>query len=398
MKISKARRVFHKVFYAFLVCLITPYFLTVGRYRWKRYRPQAKNYLVLVNHNTDYDFFLTGLVLGRQMYFVASEHIFRQGFVSKLIKFLVDPIPRRKGASADETVQLITERLQAGCNVCMFVEGNRSFFGETGWISPANAPLVRNSGAALITCALHGGYFVNPRWGKTQRRGPMWGEAVREYSPEELSRMTDEEILAAIRGDVYVSAYGDQSVKKAAYRCKAPAESLETALFVCPVCHRFSTLHSRINTLSCASCGMTVTLDDYGTFTGTETSPAPFTTILDWSRWQQDYLTKLLPTVQTTDEPLFGDDGIRLSRVTPGQGTETLLTGRLALYADRLEVRDGDDRFSFALSDITKLSIVRRDSILFTVPDGYYELKSEVAYAALKYLMCWRLLLGKAYV
>ena len=391
-------RTFHKVFY---FCLRLPVSICVRlfkRYSCKTYRPKAENYLVLSNHNTDTDFFLVAAMLPRQMYFVASEHIFRQGFISKVIKFLVDPIPRRKGASADETVALINERLQSGANVCMFAEGNRSFFGETGWISPNTATLVKKSGVALITTALHGGYFVNPRWGKTTRRGPQWGEVVHEYSPETLAAMTEDEILAAIRGDLYVSAYGDQKIKAVPYRCKAPAESLETALFVCPVCHEISTLHSVGDTVTCSHCGMHVRLDEYGMLSGCDGTTAPFSTILAWSRWQQDFLTAQLPQKKAEGACLFHDDDMRLSLVHPGRGVERLLCGRLSMFGDRLEISDGKETRSFALSDISKLSIVRRDSILFTAPDGYFEIKSDVPYSALKYLMCWRLLLGKIYV
>ena len=117
---------FHKAFYGALRALIIPYFKTFGRYSCHVYTPESENYLMLANHNTNWDFFYFGMALKKQMYFVASEHIFRQGFTSFLIKTLVDPIPRKKGASSDSTARMIKERLADGKNVCMMAEGRHN--------------------------------------------------------------------------------------------------------------------------------------------------------------------------------------------------------------------------------------------------------------------------------
>lgn len=384
-------RTFHKAFYLFVRILITPYYFFIENYRWKMFKPKSKNYLLLTNHNTNWDFFLAGLSFYKQMYFVASEHIFRLGFVSRVIKFLVDPIPRKKGASGEETVKRITERLQTGANVCMMVEGNRSFSGETGWISPANAPLVRNSGAGLITYRIHGGYFVNPRWSKEKRKGAMYGEVVHEYTPEDIANMTDDEITAAIRNDIYVNAYEDQEKKPEKYTCKNPAESLETALFVCPECHSFSTMRSRGDRFFCENCGLELTFNDYGYFEGN--GAVPFQTVLAWDKWQQQYLKEMLPTVTDTSKELFSDRELRLSEIGEGHETTELCTDTLKMHCDRMEIGGN----VFYLADIKKLAITLVDTMLFTTSTGYYEIKSKTPYSALKYLIAWRYLTGKEY-
>ena len=391
-------RAVHKVFYAFMRVLIAPYFAIFGHYRWKRYRPKSKNYLVLTNHNTNYDFFLAGLCLPHQMYFVAMESIFRLGFVSRIIKFLGDPIPRRKGASGKDAADAIVARLSRGDNVCMMVEGNRSFSGETGWISDSNASLLRRSGAGLITYRLHGGYFRNPRWSKKQRRGPMWGEIVREYTPSEIAEMTDAELTAVIRRDLYVNAYDDQKPVPRRYRSKAPAEHLETALFLCPSCHRFSTLHSEKDRLSCLACGLSLTLDEYGYFHGADGKDAPFSTILDWSRWQQSDLKALPAACEGQPDALFFDENIRLYSILPGKGTQPLGIGRLSLYADRLEFTCTETTYSFPVTDIRHMAVSLTCNLLFTAGAQYCEAKSDTPYSALKYLILWRYLAGKDYV
>lgn len=384
---------FHNVFYRTVRGLIVPYFATLGQYDWKVYTPKSDHYLLLTNHNTNWDFFYFGVTLKDQMYFVASEHIFRQGFVSKVIKFLVDPIPRRKGASGAETTKLIIERLQQGSNVCMMADGNRSFTGETGFISPNTAKLVKESGAGLITFRLHGGYFVNPRWASETRSGKISGEIVNEYTAEELQSMSLEEIYKVICDDLYVNAYEDQKKNPVRYRCKHPAEHLETALFACPECGSFSTLESEDDMLYCKHCGMRVRLNDYGYFIDKYGNKPRFETILDWDKWQQKYLHEYLPTVTDNNKPLFSDEGIRLAAVKPGVGTDVLARGTLTMYKDRMEIGDK----VIMLTDIEKISITLTDTMLFTAAGQYYEVKGSKPYSALKYLISSRLLIGKEY-
>jgi len=388
---------FHKAFYAFMRTAIIPYFATFGQFSWHRYYPKSKTYLVLTNHNTNWDFFLFGLVLKPHMYFVASEHIFRQGLTSFIIKTLADPIPRRKGSSSDDTVRMIKERLAKGQNVCMMAEGNRSFTGETGFISPNTAKLVKECGAGLITYRLHGGYFVNPRWSTELRRGPSSGEVVNEYTAEELGKLSVDEVYDIIRRDLYVDAYADQALKPRRYKCAHPAEHLETALYLCPECKSFSTLHSSGDRFFCSHCGMELKFNDYGFFEREGGEP-PFRTVLDWDRWELGYMHELLPKMKSSTEPLFSDCGQRISRVTPGVGTELIAEGSLVMFSDRIELQHADGALVFPLERIEKISVRLVDTVNFTADGVYYEIKCSQPYSATKYMIASRLLIGKEYV
>lgn len=118
--------------------------------------------LILSNHNTNWDPFLLAAGFPRQMYFVASEHIFRWGFLAAVIHFLVNPIARMKGTTAGDTALTVLRRLKKGANVAIFAEGNRSFAGRTEDILPSTGKLARASGATLVTYRLDGGYFTSP--------------------------------------------------------------------------------------------------------------------------------------------------------------------------------------------------------------------------------------------
>ena len=394
---------FHHGFYHFMRALIKPYFATFGRYSWEEYTPKSKTYLVLMNHNTNYDFFLAGLSLKKHMYFVASEHILRLGIASWFIRTLADPIPRKKGAESSETVDLILDRLHSGENVCMMVEGNRSFNGETGWISPNNVPLIRQSEAGVVTYTIHGGYFVNPRWSKKQRRGRMWGVTVNEYTPEMLSDMSDEEILSALRKDIYVNAYEDQAEKMYPYETRKPAEDLETALFICPKCRSMGTMKSRRNRFFCSSCGASQIFNKYGYFEKDAASPSaeevPFRTVYEWDKFQRSCLKNYLTTLpEGYDEPIFTDANITLSSIGSDHTSKPLIKGEVKLYTNRISITDRDNTIEIPISGIRYMSVAVECKLLFSTEDNYYQLTSDKPYSALKYMMSWYYLRGKEYV
>lgn len=381
---------FHDCFYHFVKFLVRPYLL-LTHYSWKRYKPKAKNYLVLSNHVTNWDFFLVGMCLPKQMYFVASEHILRKDFTGRLIKFLVDPIPRKKGASGSEAAKAIIDRLQHGKNVCMAVEGSRCFNGETGSISPSNAKLVKDSNVSLITCAIHGGYLINPRWSNKKRKGPYWGEIVHEYTPEELKKMSDEELNKRIYEDIRVDAFEDQRNKMAKYSCKNRAEHLERALYLCPDCHNFSALKSEGNRFYCTRCKMDLTFNKYGFFESNSNEKIKFDNVLDWDKWQVSFLPEKLSNYKDSDKVIFEDDQQSLFEVK--DGIKTLIgKGKLSMYNNRLEICS----LVFQIDEIVKMSLSMSDNILFTTADQkYYEIRTAYPRSSLRYLMAVRYFQGK---
>ena len=379
--------------------IIRPYFYLTG-YRYNAYIPKSKNYLVLTNHNTNWDFFLAGLVIKRRhMYFVGSAHILQLPIVGPIIHFLSGLIPRRKGSSSDETVSLILQRLKEGENVCMMAEGNRSFDGKTCFISPKTAQLAKDAEVGLITLAIHGGYFVSPRWAMKRRHGPYYGKVVAEYSPEQIKEMCVDELYEHIKSDLYVNAYEDQKDLNASYKSSAAAEALEIALFACPVCGRFSSMHSKGDVFSCSCCNTAVRLNTRGYFepiAGSDRVPE-FSTILDWSSWQKDYLRKYLQShTEDPDTPIFQDSGLTLSQTDGGNKPGESVKGALILFPDRFVFSGEGKEISVNLKRIKKISILLKNTLLFSTDDRYYQIKGK-KYSALKYLIAQRFLVGKEY-
>ena len=272
----------HVLIYRFLAILVRP--VLRAKFNLSGEKLQADGpFLLVSNHVTGWDPLLVGVCLGgRQAYFVASEHIFRLGLLTKVLHWLLAPIPRRKASTGMDTVKACLRHLHAGHSVCLFAEGEQCWDGRTGPIFPATGKLAKSSGAALVTFRLEGGYLSLPRWGKHICRGAVHGHPVGVYSPEELKKLSPQEINALIERDIAEDAWARQRQRPVRYRGKRRAEGMERALYACPGCRRIGTLRTDRDRVFCP-CGFERRYTEYGFFEPRE----PFETLADWDLWQR---------------------------------------------------------------------------------------------------------------
>ncbi len=357
--------------------------LSLG-FKYKKRKPRSDAYLVLSNHNSDLDPIWVIMGTGRHARFVASANLMK-GFSGWLLKTFFGPIPRNKGAEADATVDLIEKNLREGISVAMFPEGNKSWSGETGYISPRTARLVKDSGAGLVTYRLDGDYMKFPRWARYPRRGPVFGTFVRELTPEEIKRKSEQEIYEIICNDLHTDAYAFQREKHIKYKGKNLAEGLELAAYVCPCCKKFDSIKTKGDVVFC-DCGMKATLDEEGFF---HSDTLPFTDLLTWSRWEKSYLFEHRAEYSgaiTTDEGLvFSLNGKRLSS-----------DAKANVFPDRIEI-DAEKKYVFPLADVRKMGAFRTTRVFFTCADSSYaELFKESGISGVKYFTLWRIFSGRS--
>lgn len=387
----------HNFIYKFAQLIMTPVLKRKFNITFENIKPKSSPYILIANHVCNYDPLLVGLSFRQPMYFVASDHLFRMGLLSRLIIFLVSPIPRVKATTETKTVINIFKRLKDGHNVCIFAEGNSTFTGETGEIPKSIAKLAKRSGLSLITYRLRGGYFSFPRWSRNIRKGKMTGELAHEYSAEEMKNYTDDELYELIKKDLYVNAYDDQEKETILYKGKVLAENLETALYCCPSCWKFATLKSSNDRLYC-SCGLDLKYTDTGYLEAFAINQdfEYFKTVTQWTTWQYEMLINLVNSIKYTgeDKVIFSDPGQTLLRTIRSIRNVPVLTGTLSFYKDRLEITDGiGSDFTFLYADIQDMSIIVQMNIVFSLKNGEtYEIHSSFPRSALKYLQLYKAL------
>lgn len=339
--------------------------LHYGPMRMERAPELEGAYIVLPNHTCGGDQFFVAVAFPRkQMYFVASEHAFRKKLMGALMRWVFGPIPRAKGTLAAGTTKTLLRWLKEGVPICIFPEGNRTWDGRTGPLHPTTAKLLRVAGVPVMTYRIEGGYLSDPRWSKSLRRGKIHGETVNVYSPEELKKMSPEEISARIAEDLWVDAAAGQEKEPVSFRGKRMAEGLEEALFLCPSCGGLGTLRGEGNDF-CCTCGLRATYDEFGFLHG----DAPFRTVAAWNDWQ----LRRLPALAAQGITL-SDEGAELWKIHEGFREELLAEGRVTL--DSAGLRLGPVSFPLGdMGDAELCHLAGRETMVFTVPEGNIELR-----------------------
>ena len=346
-----------------------------------------ERFLLVSNHVVNIDPLMVIDRTRRFMFFVATEHLFSLGLVSKIICALGAPIPRPQGGNAAATVMDILRKLKNEGSVGIAAEGNCTWDGVTAPFLPATGKMARASGVPLVTVKVQG-YLASPRWAFTRRKGPVHISLAGIYQPEELRKMKPEEINALIARDIYEDAYATQAADPQRYPGKRLAEGMEHALLLCPRCHKLDTFRSRDDRFTC-SCGFSVRYDEWGYFTE-DGGEAPFKTVRDWDAWQKEYLAGLAPE----DLPAGEDTDMQLLRIEEHRRTQ-VSAGALRFDASGLKL---GDRF-FPLHEIAGLAVRYKGVVSFSDQEGnFYEIlkeKKKVRYHGRKYLLLYQCLKGE---
>ena len=350
----------------FFTALLRPVGYLVAKlkfgYKYEKAKNLPENYIVLSNHVTDYDPILVGLSFQPQMYYVASEHITRWGWIYKVLHFVFEPIIRYKATVAASTVMDILRKVRKGGNVCIFAEGVRTWDGVTAPVVPATAQLVKSARCGLVTYRIEGGYFASPNWAssKNTRRGRLFGAPVGIYTKEELAKMSVEEIDEIIKRDLHEDAYARQKTEMLPYRGKKLAEGLESLVFLCPKCRAHGTLTSKKDTVTCSACAHSFTYEKYGMLHGID-----YQTVYELNQWQREELAKDVENNLQYTAPnasLFTLAGHKLTAVAEG---DAHITNEAITIGD----------VTIPLSTVSDMGMHGRRTLIFSTTDNYYELK-----------------------
>lgn len=372
----------HRLVYKILVPPIALWAKLKFNYQYDSLKDVEGPFLLLPTHNLELDPIIVGVAAKKQLYFVASEHLSRKGFITKLLNYFLQPIYHQKGRAGAHTVKAILKTLRNGDSVCLFPEGNRSFNGLTCPIPPATGKMARRSGAKLVTYRFDGQYLTHPRWATTLRRGKLRGKIVHIYTPEELQAMTDEEVNEAIVRDLSVDTYEVQSQEMIPFKGKKLAFGMESTIFTCPKCGKIGGLHTDDTHLFC-DCGYRANYDVYGYLTEADGTRY---TVTGLDQMQKEKLADLLE--HAGEEALFSDT-VLLQDINDQHELVSEKNGEMSAYADRLEICGT----AIPYSDMLGMTIYSRNVlVIHTLSDSrHYEVRSNIGFSALKYLYLYNL-------
>ena len=356
------------------------YGIRIDKFREQEDRP----YLILLNHQTPFDQFFVGMAFRGPVYYMASEDIFSNGWVSSLIRYLVAPIPIKKQTTDVKAILNCLRIAKEGGTIAIAPEGNRTYSGRTEYMSPSIAPLARKLGLPIALYRLEGGYGVEPRWSDVVRRGKMHGYVSRVISPEEYADMTDDALFEAIRDELYV----DDTASGACFYHKKSAEHLERAVYVCPDCG-LTKFESRGDLVTCLSCRKQIRyMPDLRTVGVGFDFPFPY--VAQWYDYQKEYINALDVT-QFTEKPLFCDT-VKVSRVIPYERKVPLMQeATIALYGDRMTIGEGENMLVLPFEEVSAAAVLGRKKLNVYHDGNIYQFKGDARFNGLKYVhICHR--------
>ena len=377
----------HKVVTALLRYTLGTYSKLKYGAKVERFKEEGKrNYLVLSNHQTAFDQFFVGLAFKQPLYYMATEDLFSNGFTSKLINYLVAPIPIKKSTTDVRAVMDCMRVAKQGGSIAIFPEGNRTFSGKTEHIKDTVAQLAKALKLPIALFHIEGGYGVHPRWSDKVRKGKMRAYVQRVIEPEEYLKLSNEELYEIICQGIYVNEGNSENT----FKSKKSAEGLERAMYYCPQCG-LSTWKSHRDTITCRGCGTKVKYTSTTELTGVD-KPFPYKFVTEWYDAQSDYVRSLDP-ISFEDKPIYSDM-VRLFRVIPYKKKVRLIKEcKLVLFTDRLEIRywyDIEEVLSFPIETISSMAVLGRNKINFYSGTDIYQVTGiENNFCALKYVQLY---------
>lgn len=380
-KKKKWTKLRHKIIQHVLFLFLKPYCklkygIKIEKFKEKKNGP----YLILYNHQTAFDQFFVGMPFKFPIYYVASEDLFSMGFTSKLIKYLVEPIPIKKQTADVSAVMNCMRVAREGGTIAISPEGNRTYSGRTGYMKDAIVGLIRALKMPVAFVRLEGGYGVHPRWSDKVRRGKMRAYVSSVLKQDAYKEMTDEEIFAYIERELYV----DEGALTGEFRSKVQAEYLERAMYVCDNCG-LSEFESHGDIISCKRCGKKIRYLPTKELVGVD-KDFRFKFVTEWYDYQNSFINSFDSKLHT-DTPLYTEK-VDLSEVILYKNKELIEEGvTLRLYGDRITLSgERFEEMTFKFDTTPAITVLGKNKLDVYSAGKVYQLKGDKRFCALKYV------------
>jgi 1-acyl-sn-glycerol-3-phosphate acyltransferase len=195
------KRIWHTIARTFstsVVCIL----YRVRVYGMKNVRRRG-SVLILCSHQSFFDPMFVQSWAPRNFYFIARESLWRSKPLGALLSTLF-VIPIRQGAGDIGAMRTIIAKLKAGCAVCLFPEGSRTWDGKIRDVKAGFGLISRRGEADVVPAVIDGAYEAWPRTRKFPRPGKvnvMFGEVI---SYKEIERLGNREFARVLTAKLRV--------------------------------------------------------------------------------------------------------------------------------------------------------------------------------------------------
>lgn len=334
---------------------------------------KGDQYLILSNHQSTMDPVLVCLSFHTPIYIVATDTLFKNKFWSRVLTYIVAPIPKRKATTDVACIKTMKKVAAEGGSLMIFPEGNRAWADYQFAISSGISKMVKMMDIPVALYNLHGGYGVNPRWGRKIRRGRMTGEVVKVLSREEIKSLSNEELYEIIVENLRVI----DSESESKFKSNKRAEYLERELFICPACGKWNTIYSKGDMVHCSCRASAEYTEDLKL--KSEDNTIPFNRLVDWYKYQQD----VIKDFNFEEDIIFEDNPVELFDQSGKTGKVKLAEGKIVLTRECLKINE----FEIPLKGITSKSVIGGRKLLIGVRGASYFIVGHERFNPIKYAL-----------
>ena len=343
--------------------------------------------LILSNHVTSLDPFIVGSFFKQPLYYMASLDLFQHLFIGKLIKFLVNPIPKAKSKKSDlAAIKSCIKVARENGTICIFPEGNRTVTGKLGHIDKSIAKLAKSLKLPIILFNIHGGYGTEPRWGKGVRKGKMHCEIKKILSYDEYKDLELDDLYNIIVNNLKVddlSYYNN-------YKSKKSAMYLERVLYVCPKCNELHSLKSNKSVIECLKCGAKFTYNADLTFSSND-GILEIKNVSDWYDYQLEFIQK-----QNFDKNLYiYEDDVMLTMPRLFKSKKKLGYGKLRINSTQFEIETKNNKYVLEFENIEAVTYLGKKKMNIYYNGETYQVFYNVDSNFLKYVHMYYILKNK---
>lgn len=305
-------------------------------------------FIAVSNHPCFMDWAFAALALQPHCVAFVVNRLYFRGPLGFLLK-KIGAVPRSLMTNDVASVRQMLRLAKAGQNLCMFPDPSISLTGDTeGTTSPGTYKFLKRLGLTVVGLRHEGSFHTKTPWGKGLRRGRVDTTATVLFTPEELISLPEAEgearLTRLVEGRIL-----EPRARKAVYKSRRRAESLERLFFLCPHCGAHSRIASKGERVWCQACGRSARLNEYYEliWDGGE-GPA---TLSEWYALQRKGVLPLLEK-----EGFVLETDTVFHRFTDEQGFCTVGPGRLRLDKEGLHyIGQNGERLFYPLASLRPL-------------------------------------------
>ncbi len=323
---------------------------------YKREEP----FVLLGNHVYLFDVVSLAMPWKKTPAIVAAEYLMSQRGLKFLLNDVAKVIPKSKGASDVRTVKGLLKYVKKGYPVMIMPEGDSTFFGETGYIEPATAKLIKKLKVDVVVGLIKGGFLAKPRWATGKRSSRKVRLHYKQIiNKEDIADLTEDQIYEILKEELFHNDYEYQREVMHPYGGGKRAEGLENILYKCPECGSLHTLEAYGNKLVCTSCNTEGGVDKYGFIQGFR-----FDNLVDWDKYQRDHLEELRSSTFNTPATVFQIDRRTNRRTSPSRVMVAYDKGSVFIKGKTVE--------EFKINEMFNPVLTLRRNLSFDYEDIYY--------------------------